>query len=76
MYIGQVEPSVSETWLVNSDQGIMEKRSIMTSPALAKVTKILLSFVISRIPHDFESPHCFRGFLQLFARIAAKAKIK
>lgn len=46
MYIGQIEPSMSETWLVNSAQGIMEKRSIMISPALAKVPKIQQTLVI------------------------------
>ena len=49
MYVGQIEPSISETWLVNSAQGIMEKRSIMISPALAKVPKLQQTLVAKLI---------------------------
>ena len=49
MYIGQIEPSISETWLVNSAQGVMEKKSIMISPALAKVLKLLQTLVVKLI---------------------------
>jgi hypothetical protein len=40
MYVGQVQPSLFETWLVNKELNIMQKQPIMFSPALVKVCSI------------------------------------
>lgn len=37
MYVGQVQPSLFETWLVDKELNIMQKQPIMFSPALVKV---------------------------------------
>ena len=41
MYVGQVQPSLFETWLVNKELNIMQKQSIVFSPALIKVCCVL-----------------------------------
>lgn len=37
MYLGQIEPSVVETWVINDKLNIMEKKPLRYSPALAKI---------------------------------------
>jgi hypothetical protein len=37
MYLGQIEPSAVDTWVLDSKQGRMVKKSLKYSPALTKV---------------------------------------
>lgn len=48
MYVGQVQPLLSETWLVNKELNIMKKEVIMSSPALVKVMQIVTSALITK----------------------------
>lgn len=41
MYLGQIEPSAMETWILDSDQGRMTKKVLKYSPALTKVYTIV-----------------------------------
>ena len=38
MYVGQMQPSVAETWLIDSDTNSFIRESITFSPALVKVS--------------------------------------
>jgi DNA topoisomerase II len=37
MYIGQVDPSMTETWLLNESRGVIEKRPVLYSNGLIKL---------------------------------------
>ena len=38
MYVGQMQPSLSETWLIDRETNSFTKESITFSPALVKVS--------------------------------------
>lgn len=45
MYVGQINPSILNTWIFNNNTKRMEKLNIYVSPALVKVNIISLYFL-------------------------------